>query len=113
MRIQSALQSTPDTMQNVTIKILKVAIVVFLILTIGMKLMNYQSLLPLIFIAVIMTLGTILMILHMASTGKVKAKGAKRRRKHLLPFIYDRKKAHRVDSIKRIQANRNNSQIQD
>ncbi|MDO1448648.1 hypothetical protein Q0590_20390 [Rhodocytophaga aerolata] len=101
MKIQSAIQSSPDTMQSVTVKILRIALVVFILVTIGMKLMDYQSLLPLIFLAVIMTIGTILMILHMATTGKVKAKGAKRRRKHLLPFIYDRKKIHRSESINR------------
>lgn len=111
MRTESAIHSRPDMMQEITIKILKAAIVLFLLLIIGMKLMDYQSLLPMIFLAVIMTLGTILMIMHMASTGKVKAKGAKKRRKHLLPFIYDRKKVRRAESIKRpMNTNRHNSQ---
>jgi hypothetical protein len=108
MKMQSAIHSTTDTMQNVTVKILKIALVVFILFTIGMKLIDYQSLLPLIFLAVIMTLGTILMILHMASTGKVKARGAKRRRKRLLPFIYDRKKVQRAESINRVMQNRRN-----
>jgi hypothetical protein len=114
MKMQSAIHSSTDTMQIMTIKILKAALVVFILITIGMKLMDYQSLLPLIFLAVIMSVGTILMILHMASTGKVKARGAKRRRKRLLPFIYDRKKVHRVESFNRaIRERRNVPPMQD
>jgi hypothetical protein len=101
MRMESAIQTSSNMMQNITIKIVRIALIVFILLIVGMKLMDYQSLLPLIFLAVVMTLGTILMILHMASTGKVKAKGAKRRRKHLLPFVYDRKKVRRAESITR------------
>jgi hypothetical protein len=114
MKMQPAIQSSQNTMQHVTINILRAALVVFVILTVTMKLMDYQSLLPLIFLAVVMTIGTILMILHMATTGKVKAKGAKRRRKHLLPFIYDRKKVHRAAPVNRpIQANRKNTPMQE
>jgi hypothetical protein len=109
MKMQSAIHSSTDTMQQVTINLLKVALVVFFLITIGMKLMDYQSLLPLIFLTVIMSVGTILMILHMASTGKVKAKGAKSRRKRLLPFIYDRKKVRRVESISRAMRERRNT----
>ncbi len=109
MRIQSAIHPLSDIMQQITVKILKIAIVVFIAIALAMKLLDYHSLLPLIFLAIIMTIGTILMILHMASSGKVRAKGAKRRRKRLLPFIYDRKKASRVESINQAMRERRNS----
>lgn len=49
------------------------------------------SFLPVILLMVILSLAVWLMIGEMVRSGKIYAKGAKKRRKQILPFIYARK----------------------